>query len=149
MAGGSKRVAGAHRKAGTPAEGQSGQTGRSAGNDGRSAPLVDRLLIAVVTTLTVVLLAISRYALDPTGPLGWSWPLLLLCILVTAIAGRALLGKRRGDTEEDRPPRRTSVALWALLLAAAILPNLRTLSVGFLADDFGLLRAAALADTPL
>ena len=149
MAGGSKRSAEKLHQAKSSAEGRRGQAGHPAEGAGRSAPVVDRVLILVVTTLTVALLAISRYAIGPTGELGWSWPLLLLCVLVAAVAGRALLGERREDRQAEPSTRRATAVVWALLLAAAILPNLRTLGMGFFADDFGLLRAAALLNTPL
>jgi hypothetical protein len=74
----------------------------------------------------------------------------MLCVLVVAAAGRALLGQQSADegAEGGRSPR-AGIAVWLLLLAAATVPNLHGLRIGFLADDFGLLRAARLADGPL
>jgi hypothetical protein len=74
----------------------------------------------------------------------------MLCVLVAAAAGRALLGHQRADEgEERRPSTRVKAGVWLLLLAAATVPNLHGLSIGFLTEDGGLLRAARLADHPL
>jgi hypothetical protein len=74
----------------------------------------------------------------------------MLCVLVAAAAGRGLVGLRNVDEErEPRPSTRLMVGVWCVLLSAAIVPNLPSLSLGLLADDFGLLRAARLADNPL
>jgi len=74
----------------------------------------------------------------------------MLCVLVGAVAGRALVGYRGASEKPSDPPSpRTPAVLWLLLLGAAVLSNLHTLGVGFLADDFGLLRAARLAAAPL
>ena len=111
---------------------------------------LDRRLAAIAAAVTVALLVIARYFFVPMGPTGWSWQVLMLCVLVAAAAGRGLLGLRTvSDEQERRPSKRLTAALWLLLLAAATLPNLHGLHVGFLADDFGLLRAARLASDPL
>jgi hypothetical protein len=74
----------------------------------------------------------------------------MLCVLVAAAAGRALSGQQSADEEEEgRPSARVKAAVWLLLLAAATVPSLHGLRIGFLADDFGLLRAARLAEGPL
>jgi hypothetical protein len=100
--------------------------------------------------VTVALLAIVRCSVDRMGPSGWSWQVLMLCVLAAAAAGRGLLGLRsEGEEQEGRPSTRLRAAVWLVLLGAATLPNLYGLQVGFLADDFGLLRAARLADGPL
>ncbi|MFB3883278.1 MAG: ArnT family glycosyltransferase [Armatimonadota bacterium] len=127
-----------------------GDRGKRESARGRRGGVLDRRLAAVAAVATVCLLAIARAAVDPTGPAGWSWPVLMLCVLVAAGAGRALTGHR--DDVQDAaqpPPRRVKAAIWVLLLVAAVGPNLHGLGVGFLADDFGLLRAARLMDSPL
>lgn len=111
----------------------------------------DRRLVAVAAVVTVALLAIARCSVDPTGPAGWSWPVLMLCVLAAAVAGRALTGYRNAEEGgvAQAPSRRVRVAIWLLLLAAAIGPNLHSLGIGFLADDFGLLRGAKLMGGPI
>ena len=115
----------------------------------RRGQVFDRRLAAIAAGVTVALLAAARYFLDGMGPTGWSWQLLMLCVLVAAAAGRGLLGLRESSEEQERrPSRRFRAAIWLVLLGAATLPNLHGLHVGFLADDFGLLRAARLAAGP-
>jgi len=106
-------------------------------------------LAAIAAGVTVALLAIARYYVAPIGPVAWSWPVLMLCVLAAAAAGRGLLGLRSVGEEEGQPSRRFRAAIWLVLLGAATVPNLHGLGVGFLADDFGLLRAARLASGPL
>jgi len=112
--------------------------------------LFDRRFAATAAALTVALLATAWYYVERTGPTGWSLPLLVLCVLLAAAVGRALLGPGSvGDDQEATRPARLTPLIWPVLLAAAFLPNLPALRVGFLADDFGLLRAAQLAAGPL
>jgi len=109
----------------------------------------DRRLAVIAAAVTIALLAAARFFVDGMGPTGWSWQVLMLCVLVAAAAGRGLLGLRESsDEQERRPSRRVRAAIWLALLGAATLPNLHGLTVGFLADDFGLLRAARLATGP-
>ena len=128
-----------------------GDRGRRELARSRRGHAFDRRLVAVAAVVTVALLAIARCSVDPTGPAGWSWPVLMLCVLAAAVAGRGLVGHREAEEGEARPApsRRVRAAIWLLLLAAAIGPNLHSLGVGFLADDFGLLRGAKLMGGPL
>jgi len=100
--------------------------------------------------MTVAPLALAVYLLDPTGQTGWSWQVLMLCVLVAAVAGRALVGQREpAERTEVRPILRSSLLVWGLLLGAATVPNLQSLRIGFLADDYGILRVARTAAGPL
>jgi hypothetical protein len=114
------------------------------------ARAADRWLAGVAVGMAVALLVIARYYIDPVGLLAWSWPVLVLCVLAAAAAGRALLGYESAPEEPERAlSRRGKAAIWVVLLGAAIVPNLHGLGVGFLAEDLGLLGAARLADSPL
>jgi hypothetical protein len=67
----------------------------------------------------------------------------MLCALVAAIAGRALVGQR--DNGEQPPAHwfeRSPLLLWTLLVGAAVLPNIPSLGIGFLADDYDLIGSA-------
>jgi hypothetical protein len=85
---------------------------------------------------------------DPRDPVAWSYQVLSLCLLVAAIAGRALIGSRPPDQRRaaDALP---AAAAWPILFLAAVLPYLPTLRVGFLSDDFGLASAVRQAAGPL
>ncbi len=110
----------------------------------------DRRFAGVAAGVTVALLAIAWYYVERTGPTGWSLPLLVLCVLLAAAAGRGLLAPSSMSERQEAPrPTRLAPLIWPVLLAAAILPNLPALRLGFFADDFGLLRAAELAAGPL
>lgn len=149
MTHGSQRSGRARREASRSSRRRGHSRRRERGRSQRRQ-VFDRRLAAVAAAITVALLAIARYYFEPTGPVGWSWPILMLCVLVAAAAGRALLGHQSADEEEERRPYRgLNAAVWLLLLAAATVPNLHGLSIGFIADDFGLLRAARLAEGPL
>ncbi len=149
MTHGSERSGEARREASTSSR-RRGHSRRGERTRSQRRQVFDRRLAAVAAAVTVALLAIARYYIDPTGPVGWSWPILMLCVLVAAAAGRALLGHQSADEEEERGPSpRVRIGVWLLLLAAATVPNLHGLGIGFIADDFGLLRAARLADGPL
>jgi len=153
MADGVRRFVGSfQRKAKSSIGRQGGQTDRPARSDSQREDVIDRRLVAVVTVVTVALLAISRYSIDPTGPLGWNWSILLLCVLLAATIGRMLIGYQganEGDTEKSYSSKGVKIAVWLLLLGAATLPNVRTLDIGFLADDFGLIQAGEFAEGPL
>jgi hypothetical protein len=84
-----------------------------------------------------------RATVLPNDPVAWSHQAVLLCLVVASAAGRALLGFR------PRPPAtaaegagRAARALWFAIPIAAIVPYARTLGVGFLSDDFGLVLPA-------
>jgi len=118
----------------------------------------DHRLATAATVLTVGLLALAVYALDPSKPTGWSWQVLMLCALVAALAWRALVGPalsavegqpEPGERTEGRPVLRSSLLVWVLLLGAATAPNLQSLRVGFLADDYGLVGSAKSGAGPL
>lgn len=141
----SEHLARARRKRRSPPHRRREPTARAV--RGRVA---DRWLAGAAAGVAVALLAIARYCIDPVGILAWSWPVLMLCVLVAAAAGRALLGRESTSEEEERAPStRGKAAIWLVLLGAAIVPNLHGLGVGFLAEDLGLLGAARLADNPL
>ncbi|MFB3880404.1 MAG: glycosyltransferase family 39 protein [Armatimonadota bacterium] len=60
----------------------------------------------------------------------------MLCLLIAAIAGRWLIGRRAATESRDlvwRPP-----LVWALVALAALLPYLGSVRNGFVSDDFGL-----------
>ncbi len=100
---------------------------------------------------TVLILSVVVFVLrfvDPHDPVAWSYQVLALCLLVAAVAGRALLGfrSRAGPGFADVVP---VSAVWPILFLAAVLPYLPTLKVGFLSDDFGLAAAARQAAGPV
>lgn len=145
MSGRSEHLARAHRKRRSSSHKRRKPAPRAV--RGRVA---DRWLAGAAAGVAVALLAMARYYIDPVGMLGWSWPVLMLCVLAAAAAGRALLGRESTSEEEEREPStRAKAAIWLVLLSAAIVPNLHGLGVGFLAEDLGLLGAARLADNPL
>jgi hypothetical protein len=82
----------------------------------------------------------------------------MLCAVAAALAWRALVGSapggaqgasEPGDPAGERPLLRSPLLVWVLLIGAATIPNLQSLGVGFLADDYGLLRAARIAHGPV
>ena len=150
MAGRSGRVGKAARKVGRLSRARRGRSGGPEQAQGQRGDIFDQRLAAIAAGVAVALLVLARYFVDRTGPTGWSWPVLLVCVLVAGAAGRALLGHRRVGEEQDvSPSTRVRAAVWLAVLGAATLPHLPGLQVGFLADDFGLLRAARLASGPL
>jgi hypothetical protein len=74
----------------------------------------------------------------------------MLCALVAAVGGRALLGQPEPrEPTEDRPLLRSPLLIWVLLIGAATIPNLQSLWVGFLADDYGVIGSAKSGAGPL
>jgi hypothetical protein len=150
MADSSARVSRRARGARDSSRASRGRRRRAERPQSQRGHVFDRRLAAIAVAATVALLAIARGFVDRMGPTGWSWPVLTLCVVVSAGAARGLLGLRNvSEEDERRPPTRFAVAGWLVLLGAATLPNLHGLHIGFLADDFGLLSAAELADGPL
>lgn len=149
MPGRSARIPKAVREARSPSRARRGHTRKPERAQNQRGRVFDRRLAVVAAAVTVALLAAARYCIDPIGPVAWSWPLLMLCVIAAATAGRALLGHESAAEEEGQPSRRFRAAIWLVLLGAATVPNLHGLGVGFLAEDLGLLRAARLAADPL
>ena len=150
MAGRSARVGKAAQEMGSLSGAECGQTRGPEHAQGQRGNIFDRRLAAIAAGVAVALLVLARYFVDRAGPTGWSWPVLMVCVLVAGAAGRALLGHRSVSEEQDgRPSTGVRAAVWLVLLGAATVPHLHGLHVGFLADDFGLLRAARLASGPL
>ncbi len=97
--------------------------------------------------LVLAIIVYARRYVDPREPLAWTYQVLALCLLIVAIAGRALVGYH---------PIQTVSAIFALpvfprftlIIAAAIIPYAQTLGIGFLSDDFGLAAAAAHVNNP-
>ena len=98
--------------------------------------------------MILIVIVVALRLVDPFEPTSWSYQVLTLCLLVAAIAGRALLPFRSPEGERRDLAWPTPV-LWSAILLAALLPYLQTLKVGFLSDDFGLAAAVRQAAGPL
>jgi len=106
----------------------------------------DRWLVAAATLLTLALVASFWFVTYVPAALGWSAQVLLLCLVVAAGAGRALLGQsvRAEETGGESEARwKRALLTWPVVALAAILPYLHSLNVGFLSDDFGLYYGAS------
>ena len=111
---------------------------------------VDRGLSAAAGALVLAAIAYVNLAVDPGGPIGWSYQLLPLWLVFAAIAARGLAGARRRNGEGARRGAGASAfAWWPVVAVAAAVPYLHSLSIGFLSDDFGLAAAARQAEGPL
>lgn len=86
------------------------------------------------------MIVVVRRLVHPAEPVAWSYQALTLCLIVACTAGRAALGYRPRDDSRDLnwPP----IAISSAIIAAAVLPYLHSLSVGFLSDDYGLAASA-------
>ncbi len=109
----------------------------------------DRLLATTAAIVAGAAIACVSFAVRPAGPLGWSYDVLFLWLLLAAAAGRALLGSLP-PLDKTGPALLGRAAAYVVPLVAfsAALPYLHSLSVGFLSDDFGLARAAHEAAGP-
>ncbi|UCC69583.1 MAG: hypothetical protein JSV79_06695 [Armatimonadota bacterium] len=103
----------------------------------------------LAAAIVVGALVVVRRIIDPSMPAARSYQVLQLCLLVVAGVGRALMGWRPPPGEEVRRWRWPAAVPWCVVLAAAILPYLHSLRIGFLSDDFGLAAAAHEASGPL
>ena len=115
-----------------------------------SAPArADRRIAGTAAIVATAAIACVTFAVKPTGPLGWSYDVLFLWVLLAAAAGRGLLGSRPVAGKIAPTLLRQSAAYAVPLVAfSAALPYLHSLSVGFLSDDFGLVKAAQQAAGP-
>jgi len=105
---------------------------------------LDRWLVAVATLIAVGLVASFWFITDVPAALGWSAQVLLLCLVITAGAGRVLLGPSPRAAERAGSGRIWDLlAGWPVVALAAIVPYLRSLGAGFLSDDFGLYYGAS------
>ena len=95
----------------------------------------------MATAMVLVVIVYTRGTVEPAQDIAWSYQVLTLCLVVAAIAGRALTGFRQQQAASDGP---AGLARWGwlLVLLAASLPYLLTLRIGLLSDDYGLLAAA-------
>ncbi len=101
---------------------------------------VDRRVFLLAAAAILWVIVVGRRLVSPSDAVAWSYQSLTLCLIVAAIAGRALLGRRDIDTAPDLSWRPALVRL--IIGAAAILPFLPSLTVGFVSDDFGLAASA-------
>ena len=88
----------------------------------------------IAAAFVLALIVITCFAL-PQAAVGLAYPVLLLCLLIVAAAGRALIGFRAG---QSAPTRLGAPTYAAMVAVAAVLPYLQSLGVGFLSDDFGI-----------
>ena len=107
-----------------------------------------RRTFAVAVAVILLVIVVAFRLLHPFQPAAWSYQDLTLCLLVAAIAGRALL-PFRGPEGERRDLVWPTPVLWLAIFLAAVLPYLQTLRVGFVSDDFGLAAAVREAAGPL
>ncbi len=106
----------------------------------------DRLTFTIAAMLVLAIIVYARRYVDPLDPISWTYQVLALCLLLVAIAGRALIGGTPGQ-EGDR--QWSSALIMPALVIAAALPYLPALRVGFLSDDFGLVYAVEKVNGPL
>jgi len=107
----------------------------------------DGLTATVAAAIVLGLVVYVRRVVDPREPITWSYQAMALCLVIAAVAGRALVGPRTAsEAGRFRWPR--AAALPIVFLAAAA-PYVHTLAVGFLSDDYGLAYAAEQAGGPL
>ena len=127
---------------------------RRKGRVHRQAPAhsekVDRSVVRLAAATALSVTAFVAIVIKPGGPLGWSYQVALLWLLVAAGAGRALLGFRRSAAAVGaQRPLLEAIPLWPAVVALAIAPYLHALSIGFLSDDFGIMSANKAAAGPL
>jgi len=107
----------------------------------------DGLAAAAAAALILGLMVYVRRVVDPREPITWSYQALALCLVIAAIAGRALVGQR--PSAEGGRFRWPAALAYSAIFVAAAGPYLRALTIGFLSDDYGLAYAAQEAEGPL
>ncbi len=133
----SRARAGARRRARRPRAAEAGR---------RSLPR-DRAAASAAAATIITLLLVHLLVLSPRGAAPWAGPTLVFCLLAAAAAGRALVGRHQIPPEADAPGERLLARVgWAAVVAAAVLPFLPTVTIGFLSDDYGLLSGIQQAD---
>jgi len=116
---------------------------------GRSHALDRWAATLAPATIAALFVCVLVGYLDPGTPKSYIYQVILvLCLLIAAAGGRALIGlKGSADEQPAQPKAGTRLLFLAAIVAAASLPYLHGLTIGFLADDF-VLAAAAGAATP-
>jgi hypothetical protein len=100
---------------------------------------------AVLVAVVIVIALVYVMFLAPALPqLVWTPTVIALCLVVGAAVGRALIGYR-AEESASAAPELPALTVYGSLAAAALIPFLLSLKVGFLSDDFGLTEAASRA----
>ncbi len=123
---------------------------RGPASPGGRAPALDQWAAALApAAIAALFVCVLVGYVDPGTPNSYIYQVILvLCLLVAAAAGRALLGYRGPADAEAAPCTPRARLLLAAVVAAAAIPYLPGLTIGFLADDFVLASAAGAAATP-
>jgi hypothetical protein len=121
-----------------------------ASRPGRSHALDRWAATLAPTTIAALFVCVLVGYLDPGTPKSYIYQVVLvLCLLIAAAGGRALVGfKGSADGEPAQPKAGTRLLLPLAVVAAASLPYLHGLTIGFLADDFVLAASAGGAASP-
>lgn len=130
--------------------GSHGQSrGKGSGTSEARRRQFDRRAAAASVLVVVAAVACFVFAVQPAGHLWWSHHLLVLWLVIGAAAGRALLGYHRDAGQAGK--QRNVLGVFGILAigAAAVIPYLHSLGIGFLSDDFGIVDAVREAESPL
>ncbi len=122
---------------------------RAAAGASARAHARDRRLVTAALLLIVTVLALLPLSIAPNGRLHWSYPLSMLCLLLAAGAGYALLGGASPSPEEAEPRLWPDRLLLPAVFLVAVLVYLPTLFLGFLSDDYVITAHVAEAKSPL
>jgi hypothetical protein len=97
---------------------------------------LDRRAFLVASGIILGVTVLVRQLVHPADAISWTYQVLMLCLLLAAVAGRALLPHRPRDDDRDLgwPP----AVVWGAIVLAAIIAHLHSLTIGFVSDDFGL-----------
>jgi hypothetical protein len=91
-------------------------------------------LLAAVTILWITV--VVRRLVHPADAISWTYQVVMLCLLLAAVAGRALLPHRPRDDGRDLAW--PAAVVWGAIVLAAVLPHLHSLTIAFVSDDYGL-----------
>jgi len=97
---------------------------------------LDRRAFLVASGIILWVTVFVRQFVHPADAISWTYQVLVLCLLLAATTGRALLPQRpRNDARELAWP---PALVWGAIVLAAVLPHLHSLTIGFVSDDYGL-----------
>ncbi len=118
------------------------------GEEQRIQARIDRRTVTLAAALILGVMVYVLRIVDPRSPTAWSYQTLTLCLLVAAVAGRALVGFAGRHPARADLPWPTPLTYLSVVCLACV-PFLSVLRIGFLSDDFGLALLAKQAEGPL